>query len=75
MTSDVELLELVKELTKDLVIKTKVEKVNAPKHGSSCGEEFEIIMYWNKYKNDWVYSKESVIEDHLIIKLKPFIKL
>lgn len=68
-----ELLDLIKELTKDVVLKTKVEFVREPNHGSSCGKLVEMTLYWNEYKVEWT-SKESALEGVILNKLRPYIK-
>jgi len=67
-----ELLDLIKELTKDVVLKSKVETFIESNHGSSCGEFIDVIVYWNDYKAEWT-SKESALECIILTKLRPYI--
>ena len=68
-----ELLGLIKELTKDVVLESKTVNVREPNHGSSCGELVEMTLYWNEYKVEWT-SKESALEGVILNKLRPYIK-
>lgn len=68
-----ELLNLVNEMIGEIEFKPKTEVFNASNHGSSCGEEVEIVTYWNTFKCSWT-SKETLIEDYIIHKLRPTIK-
>jgi len=68
-----ELLDLIKEFTKDVVLKTKVQTFTAPNHGSSCGEDVELTLYWNEYKIEWT-SKESALEGIILKQLRPYIR-
>ena len=64
----------IKYLTRDIVFKSKVKTYDRPKHGSSYGEPIEITLYWNTNRCEWTTIKSQVVEDHILKKLKPYIK-
>ena len=68
-----DLLELVNDILKGVVLEEKTKIYQAPNHGSSTSEDLEVTLYWNVYKCDWT-SKEDALADYVIGLLRPYIK-